>query len=343
MNVDELYLNRCFELAEKGRGNTKTNPLVGAILVYNHMIIGEGYHMKYGEAHAEVNCINSVIELNRDKISEATLYISLEPCMIHGKTPPCTDLIIKNKIKKVIIGSTDFNPLVHNKGIHYLTQQGVEVVNYNWIAKQIELNKSFYINQLSKRPFYIVKYAESYDGFIGVEHEETKITPIEVDTWSHQLRSQVDAILIGKNTLINDKPQLNTRLYKGNDPDIIVLDRSPELKHYEYLKGRPVIVFNEYQDETIDTIHFIKVYSVLDLEYISLELLKRSYSSVLIEGGSQIINSFNKAQLIDKVVKITNNNLKLSKGIPSPIIDFKGFNNKMIYTILETQIELYTK
>ncbi|MFN7239040.1 MAG: bifunctional diaminohydroxyphosphoribosylaminopyrimidine deaminase/5-amino-6-(5-phosphoribosylamino)uracil reductase RibD, partial [Chitinophagales bacterium] len=215
-------MNRCFELAKKGKGRIRSNPMVGALLVHEGNIISEGYHAYYGGPHAEVNCINNLD--NKALLNESTLYISLEPCNFHGKTPACTDLILNSGIQKVVIGSADVNPKVRFQGMDFLRSQEIEVVNLNWEEKQKSLNIRFIINQTRNEPFFIGKLAYSHDGFIGRIGERVKITCREIDILSHKLRSEVDAILVGKNTWLNDKPELSTRYYPTDfQPDVIVL------------------------------------------------------------------------------------------------------------------------
>ncbi len=292
-------MNRCFELAQKGKGKTRSNPMVGALLVHENKIISEGYHAYYGGPHAEANCIKSLE--NRGLLKKSTLYISLEPCNFHGKTPPCTELILNSGIEKVVIGSADVNPKVRFQGMDLLRSQEIEVVNLNWEERQKSLNIRFIINQTQKEPFFIGKLAYSQDGFIGRIGERVKITCQEVDILSHKLRSEVDAILVGKNTWLNDQPELTVRFYPTDfQPDIIVL------KHDD--------------DQTIigkdgRLTHYI---STLDSTDLKRKIFGLGYRNVLVEGGAEVFRFFMDNLLFHEIHTIENQSLILKSGIASP-------------------------
>jgi pyrimidine deaminase RibD-like protein len=218
MQEDEKYMKRCFDLALLGRGNVSPNPKVGAVIVYQDQIIGEGYHKKYGQSHAEVNAIASVKDKNL--LKESTIYVNLEPCCHWGKTPPCANLIIENKIKRCVISNKDINPKVFGGGIKLLQDNGVEVISGVLEEQGLYLNRRFFTNQSQKRPYVILKYAQTLDGFIAPEGKGGWISNETMKVWVHKQRTEEDAIMVGYNTVLSDNPQLNVRHYSGRKPII---------------------------------------------------------------------------------------------------------------------------
>ncbi|MGC4038923.1 MAG: bifunctional diaminohydroxyphosphoribosylaminopyrimidine deaminase/5-amino-6-(5-phosphoribosylamino)uracil reductase RibD [Chitinophagaceae bacterium] len=255
----EKYMQRCLQLAALGAGFVAPNPMVGAVLVYNNRIIGEGWHQKYGEAHAEVNCINSVIQEDKQFISSSVLYVSLEPCAHHGKTPPCADLIIRDKIPKVVIGCRDPFKEVDGKGIEKLKQAGVEVV-LNVLEKECtELNKRFFTFYTKHRPYIILKWAQTNDLRISSGNDERLLISNEFSNrLVHKWRSEEAAILVGTNTAMSDDPELTTRLWSGPSPVRLVIDM--ELKLPLSLKifnnSSRTIVFNKIKHEDSGNISY---------------------------------------------------------------------------------------
>ena len=337
----EFFMDRCFQLAQQGEGLVAPNPKVGAVLVHQNQIIAEGYHQKFGEAHAEVNCINSCPEVYRELIDKSTLYVSLEPCSHFGKTGPCSHLIVEKGIKKVIVGSRDFNPVVNGNGIAYLKENGVEVIELNWGDKQKELNPQFYINQVYKRPYIIAKYAQSSDGFMSKNDETIKITPAIVDVLSHKIRNHVDAILIGKNTFRIDNPSLNVRLVEGKNPDRIVLDSNLENDYSCWASdSQKTIVLNQKQEQNSQSLYYTKINDCNDIIEILNVLFSKDYYSILIEGGSQILQSFLDNNVVDHLILYTNQNLKIKEGVGSPKWEESKFNliKKQIVESIEINI-----
>lgn len=338
----DIFMNRCFQLAQLGEGLVEPNPKVGSILVFENKIISEGYHQKYGEAHAEVNCINSCPEIYRDNIAHATLYVSLEPCSHFGKTGPCSHLIVQKGIKKVVVGSRDFNPLVNGNGIHYLKENGVEVLELNWDEKQKELNPQFYVNQVFKRPFIIAKYAESADGFISKKNESVKITPSSVDVLSHKIRSQVDAILIGKNTFKIDEPQLNVRLVEGKNPDRIVLDSNLENDYNSWSSdSQKSIILNHKKESNFQSLYYTKIIDSNDCLSVLNRLYELGYYSILIEGGNVVLERFFNSKCVDRVIVYKNHQLQLEEGIKSPIWNLDEFKLLSNHFVESTEIKSY--
>ncbi len=251
ISENEKYMQRCLDLANMGRGNTGTNPMVGAVIVCNGKIIGEGYHKKYGEPHAEANAIYSVKD--KSLLNKSTLYVNLEPCSHTGKTPPCSELIIKSKIPRVIVGTIDPNSIVSGKGLKRLNDSGTEVVTGILEDKSVDLNKRFFTYYRKKRPYIILKWAQTTDGYIDTIRKDKqaphltwisdKISQILVHKW----RAEEHAIIVGTNTALLDNPQLNIRFWHGNEPVRIVLDRNLRLPSNLHLfdKTLKTIVFNE--------------------------------------------------------------------------------------------------
>ena len=315
------YIHRCFELAEKARGGTKSNPLVGAVLVHQDRIVSEGYHREYGGPHAEVHCLENMTD--SEILKNATLYISLEPCCHHGKTPPCTGLIIQKGICRVVIGSLDFNKTVQGKGMEILKVHGIEVINLDLTVRQRLLNSSFYINQTQQRPFFKAKFAYSQDGLMGIMEERVKITTLEMDFWSHKMRYEADAVLVGSRTWIADQPKLDARLYRTYYPDIIILTHQPDLVVSSRLNQK-IVVLNPDLDECKENVFWART-EVNDGKAIAAKLFELGYRNVLIEGGSETIQFFQKFDLIDELVTIQNESIKLNNGVHIPEIEYNRF------------------
>lgn len=327
MASDEFYMRRCLQLAELGKGNVSPNPMVGAVLVYNERIIGEGYHARYGFEHAEVACINSVTQEDKRFINDSTLYVSLEPCSHFGKTPPCSDLIIASKIKKVVIALTDPFKAVAGAGILKLKNAGIEVVE-NVLRKEAEeLNKRFLCFHLKKRPYIILKWAQSANNFIGSGNKSRiKISNNYSDFLVHLWRGEEDAILVGTNTAILDNPKLNNRSGIGKDPVRIAIDRNLQIPATHFLldKSQPTIIINEVKEKVLENINFIKVKKDDDKLDSLLELLfSMNITSLIVEGGFSLLSSIIKRGLWDEARIITNTGLFIENGISAPVFRAK--------------------
>ena len=299
----EFYMQRCLQLAQKGAGWVAPNPMVGAVLVYQDQIIGEGYHEHYGQPHAEVNCINSVAEKNREKVKAATLYVSLEPCVHFGKTPPCTNLIIAHQIKKVVIGCMDPFEAVNGKGAEQLKQVGIEIVGPVLEKEAIAMNQRFFHFHLKQRPYIILKWAESADGLIGLRGQEIKISNGTTQRLVHRWRSEEAAILVGTQTAITDNPQLNNRFSNGPNPLRMVIDRTVQLNpQLHVLNGQqPTWVFNTLKNETRDAVRYIQLREQSNLLEPLLEYAyKQQVQSILVEGGAKLLQSFIDQALWDE-------------------------------------------
>ncbi len=321
-------MNRCLELARRGAGKVAPNPMVGAVIVCNNKVIGEGYHEKYGESHAEVNAINSVS--NVELLKESTIYVTLEPCAHHGLTPPCSDLIVEKKIKRVVIGTIDPFAKVAGKGIEKLKKAGIEVETGVLEKECSELNKRFFTFHEKKRPFIILKWAETLDGFIDIERKEidfgepTWITGEKALNRVHEIRAVEDAILIGTNTALKDNPSLTVRRCTGRNPVRAVIDRKLRLPANLNLFDNSVktIVFNSIQNKEIENTLFIKIdFSKNSLPQILKELHKQNLLSLIVEGGKQLLESFITKNLWDETHLFVGNR-NFYTGIRAP--EFNG-------------------
>lgn len=343
MSTDEKYMQRCLQLAKLGNGYVAPNPMVGAVLVYNHNIIGEGFHEKYGSAHAEVNCINSVSEINKNKIPFSTLYVSLEPCNHFGKTPPCTSLIVKHKIKKVVIGCTDTFNLVNGSGINFLKENGVEVV-VNVFQHECEtLNKNFFTFHQKKRPYIILKYAQSTNNKIAShKSERTFISNYFSNNLVHRWRSEEAAILVGTTTALKDNPALTNRLGYGNNPVRLVIDKHLQIPtHYNLLdNSTKTIIFNFLKDDVKQNTFFVKLNMHENVIHQIVQFCtKNNLISILVEGGTNLLQSFINQNLWDEARVITNNTLFIEDGVDAP-----NFNGQILnkISLLHDTITFYT-
>jgi len=320
------FMQRCIQLAELGSGRTAPNPMVGAVLVHNGKIIGEGYHEIYGGPHAEVNCLSSVKANDRPLIPQSVLYVSLEPCVHHGKTPPCTDLILREKIPRVVIGCRDPFKEVNGKGIEKLIAHGVNV-DYPVLEELAkEKNKRFFTFHQQKRPYIILKWAESSNHKIGGRSgERIKISNDYSNRLVHKWRSEEAGILIGTETALLDDPELTNRLWTGKSPIRIVLDNELRLPDYlNIFDGKiPTIILNRKKEMQSGELLFKKINSEqTDIPSILSSLHSLHVLSILVEGGAKLLQSFIDSELWDEIRIITNTEMVIEDGIPAP--DFKN-------------------
>ncbi|WP_329905349.1 bifunctional diaminohydroxyphosphoribosylaminopyrimidine deaminase/5-amino-6-(5-phosphoribosylamino)uracil reductase RibD [Porphyromonas pogonae] len=330
MNLDEIYMRRCIELARLAEGNTSPNPMVGSVIVHNNCIIGEGYHHKAGEPHAEVMAIRSVKD--ESLLPESTLYVNLEPCSHYGKTPPCSELIINKKIKRVVIAMTDPFPQVSGKGIKMLREAGVEVVCGILEHEAAILNKTFLTYQIKKRPFITLKWAESLDGFIDRLRDNRDIPAFRFSSGArqrevHRLRYINDAILVGQRTAYLDNPELTDRYWNQNkQPLRIVIDRENELDRDLKLfddSTKTWIVTEEknlIKNEKFDRTYFKPIiFSPNIAEEVTDLLYREGIQSILVEGGAYILQQFLDKQMYDELI-IEKSPILLGKGVTAPKI-----------------------
>ena len=325
----EAYMQRCIELAQLGVGNVSPNPMVGAVIVYQEKIIGEGYHQQYGQAHAEVNAIHSVLnaygDLAMDLLKQSTIFVSLEPCAHFGKTPPCADLIIRYGIPRVVIGSPDPFAAVNGKGVAKLKDAGVHVTEGVLQDKCDFLNRRFFTRVKHQRPYIILKWAQTGDHFFAPDDNSQKwISSKSSKILSHKWRSEEDAILVGKKTALIDDPELNVREWTGRNPTRIVIDRSLELPNHLHLfdKSQPTIVFNSVKTEIDQNLKYLEVedFDHYLPQLICYQLYLMDIQSLIVEGGVQTLKLFIDAGLWDEVRIFTSNTNYWGKGIHAPVI-----------------------
>lgn len=318
---DQLYMRRALELAEWGRGSVSPNPMVGCVIVHEDKIIGEGFHKIYGEPHAEVNAINSV--QNQELLKEATAYVTLEPCAHWGKTPPCANLLVEKRLKKVVIAAGDSNPLVGGKGIEILKNAGIEV-EIGILKKEAQSQNRRFFTQIEKqRPYVILKWAETQDGFVARENFSSKwISGALSRQLVHKWRAEEDAILVGKNTALHDNPSLNVRDWVGQNPLRVVLDSKLELSKNLNLfdKSIPTICYNSLKSEKDENLDFVNLgnnFSILDM---LKDLNSRKIQSLIVEGGSKVLSQFIESGLWDEA-RIFIGKTKFETGISAPILN----------------------
>ena len=282
MNIDEKFMRRCIQLAKNGQQNAKPNPMVGAVIVHNDRIIGEGYHVRCGEAHAEVNAFASVKAEDEVLLPEATIYVSLEPCSHYGKTPPCADLIIKKGVKRVVVGCIDEFAEVQGRGIKKIREAGIEVEVGVLEEECKALNRRFFTFHREQRPYIILKWAQTANGFIDNHHKPVQISNEFTKMLSHKLRAEEDAILVGRITDERDHPQLNVREWSGPDPKRLVIDHAHPLN--------------------LESLH------------------AHNIQSLIVEGGAETLRSFLVQGLWDEIRVETNTTMTVSDGTRAPQI-----------------------
>lgn len=315
-NADRMYMARCLELALNGQGNVAPNPMVGAIIVHDGVIIGEGYHVRHGDTHAEINAINSVKD--KSLLDKSTLYLSLEPCSHFGKTPPCTDAIIAAKIPRVVVATMDVNPKVSGRGIELLRKAGCEVVVGILEGQARDLNRRFFTYHTKKRPYIILKWAQTLDGYLdAVRNPDDPISPIWITnelsrSIVHRWRSEEQAILVGTKTIEKDNPKLNVRDWSGRAPIRVIIDRKLRLpiESNVFDGSIPTLLFignnatastRKAQFAVIPNLEIISIDFAKGMEMQLLkELYDRNINSLMIEGGAIIIESFVKNNLWDE-------------------------------------------
>ena len=300
MTRDEVYMSRCLQLAALGLGKVQPNPMVGAVIVHQDRIIGEGWHRQYGQAHAEINAFASVKQ--PELLKDSTMYVSLEPCSHFGKTPPCADAIIRYGVPKVVIGTVDSNAKVNGGGIKKLQDAGIEVITGVLADQCKELNRRFFTYHEQKRPYVILKWAMTRNGYMDIDRSKNPngkywITNHELKTIVHQWRSEEDAILIGYNTMVNDKPQLTTRMFPGKDPQRFVCQRNSESSEVEY--------YQAISEEPAEALH---------------QLYEMKIQSVIVEGGCKTLQRFIASGLWDEARILTGDQLWES-GVKAPVVE----------------------
>ena len=327
----ELLMTRCLELASLGFPAVMPNPAVGCVIVHNDKIIGEGYHTRYGSAHAEVNAINSV--LNKELLKEATLYVNLEPCNHYGKTPPCTELIIKEGIRKVVIAASDPNPTVKGGGAAALREAGIEVITGILENEAKDLNKRFYTFHAKYRPWILLKWAQTADKFIaGINGKTVSISNDYTRLLVHKWRTEEQAILVGTHTAMNDNPYLTARDWPGKNPLRVVIDRKLILPRSLHIfdNSTDTWVLNEIREDMTGKTRYLKLsFGNNLLDSLMAKLAENGVQSIMAEGGSITLQHFIGAGLWDEARVITSPK-KLGSGIKAPSMDLNPESEQWI-------------
>jgi diaminohydroxyphosphoribosylaminopyrimidine deaminase/5-amino-6-(5-phosphoribosylamino)uracil reductase len=343
MNQDQIFMKRCLELAALGWPKCRPNPMVGCVIVHKGKIIGEGYHQKYGGPHAEVNAINAVVD--KAILAKSTLYVSLEPCAHHGKTPPCSDFIVQHKLERVVIATTDTFSEVRGKGIKRLKDAGIKV-DVGFLENEARnLNKRFFCIHEKNRPYVILKWAESKDGFIDKlrtsnESSSEKITGPIVQQLVHQWRAEEQSILVGGNTVRLDNSQLNVRQAHGPNPLRIIISAENNIPESSLIliDGQATLIFNSKLNLQKDNLEWIKwEFNENWIEKILIHLAERDVQSIFIEGGKNILDQFIASSQWDEIRRFIADK-PLINGITAPKIEHHCSKEK---TIGSTSLKMY--
>ena len=331
-------MQRALDLALLGQPYVSPNPLVGCVIVKHGNIIAEGYHRAYGKPHAEIEAINHV----RDKadLKGAELFVNLEPCFHHGKTPPCVETILKYSIKTVYIANIDPNPLVFGKSILKLRKAGVNVIE-NVLAKESkQLNRAFFYVMQYKRPYIILKWAKTKDGFLAHSNYDSKWISNDLSRlWVHKWRSQIDAILVGTRTVLYDNPQLTTRDFKGPDPLRLIIDKNLKLptSYHVFDQTSPTICYNLKHDKTYKNLEFKKLPGPNFLMHLLQDLSKRRIQTLMVEGGANLLQQFITLKLWQEA-RVFQSPKTLGEGIPAPYL--QGLKTG-VYKLKEDQLTIF--
>lgn len=320
MIQDELFMLRAMELARLGTGSVSPNPLVGCVIVCNEKIIGEGWHHKWGEAHAEVNAVNSVVD--KSSLTASTVYVNLEPCSHFGKTPPCADLLVRTGVRKVVIANLDIHPNVGGNGIRKLQEAGIEVITGVLEQQGRELNRAFFTSIEKNRPYIILKWAQTADGFMAHKNFDSKWISNEFSRQLvHRWRSEEDAVLVGTRTAGHDNPQLNVRDWSGRNPVRIVIDRFLRLpKNLALLKGpQKTICYNILKHEEHAHLSLIRLDEEEFIQQLVHDLPRHDIQSVIVEGGALTLDLFIAAGLWDEA-RVFHSTRSMGEGIQAPVV-----------------------
>jgi diaminohydroxyphosphoribosylaminopyrimidine deaminase / 5-amino-6-(5-phosphoribosylamino)uracil reductase len=317
-NTDEFFMQRALDLAVLGHGNVSPNPMVGCVIVHDNKIIGEGWHRKYGEAHAEVNAVQAVA--HKTLLKASTVYVSLEPCSHFGKTPPCADMLIRENVKKVVVANLDSNPLVAGEGIRKLRAAGIEVVTGVLQNEGRVLNKRFFTFMEHQRPYIILKWAETADGFVARSNFDSKwISHALSRQLVHRWRTEEDAVLVGSRTAQHDNPRLNVRDWTGRDPVRVFIDRTLQLDNKLNLfdGSQRTICYNLLKDGEHDHVVFVKLEEEGFLQHMVSDLYRQRIQSLIVEGGAHTLQAFIDAGLWDEA-RVFYAPLTFGGGIAAP-------------------------
>ncbi|MGM9817389.1 MAG: bifunctional diaminohydroxyphosphoribosylaminopyrimidine deaminase/5-amino-6-(5-phosphoribosylamino)uracil reductase RibD [Paludibacteraceae bacterium] len=331
--LDKIYyMNRCLELAGKAMGQTSPNPMVGAVVVAQGRIIGEGYHHRCGEPHAEVNAIASIAECDLPLLSQATLFVNLEPCSHYGKTPPCAELIVAKRIPHVVVGSLDPFPEVSGRGVKRLQEAGITVETGICEEACEELNKRFFTFHREKRPYVFLKWAQSSDGFMGKRGERITFSTEATLSLVHEMRKCEDAILVGTNTAVEDNPVLTCRLEQGKNPIRMAIDRHLRipLTHHLLDGSSPTVIFTEQVVPSALNVKYVTLdFSADVLRQIMRYCYEEKILSLIVEGGSCLLQRFLDEKLYDEL-RVEVAPIRLVSGVTAPACDFSGMDCKTV-------------
>lgn len=340
MQEHEIYMKRCLDLALLGAGQVSPNPMVGSVIVCDHQVVGEGWHQRYGGPHAEVNAVNEVLQRfgneAADILEKSTMYVSLEPCAHRGKTPPCAELIVSHRIPRVVIACRDPFDRVNGKGIERLKEAGVEVLEGILEKEALHLNRRFFTRVQKQRPYIILKWAQTADGYFAPTDGSQKwISGKQAKMLVHRWRSEEDAILVGKNTALNDNPQLNTRLWEGKNPKRLVIDRHLSLPKDLHIFDQSVetIIFNEKETRIDGKTKYISLESFEHYlaETLAYQLFLFDIQSVIIEGGAKTLQLFLDAGLWDEA-RVFVSDQTWGSGLPAPAMRVKPAGRERLGT-----------
>lgn len=321
MTIDEKYMSRALQLARQGAGHTSPNPMVGAVVVRDGMIVGEGFHRRCGQAHAEVNAIASVND--QSVLHESTIYVTLEPCSHYGKTPPCAKLLIEKGVKRVVVGCLDPFEKVSGRGVEMLREAGINVTVGVLENECKALNERFFTAHTTKRPWVMLKWAQSHDGFMANEDGAVRFSTALTQRLMHSERSRVDAILVGARTVAVDNPSLTTRHWSGNSPLRVVIDGDLSLPSHSLLfnDGGKTLVYNIKKDEVKGNVEWARI-DIMPQAWLS-DLYRRGITSVMVEGGASILRQFINAGCWNEA-RIEISPVVLTKGIKAPEVGMRN-------------------
>lgn len=305
MTADERYMARALQLARQGEGHVSPNPMVGAVIVARGRIIGEGFHRRYGEGHAEVNAIASVAPADAPLLHESTVYVTLEPCSHYGKTPPCARLLIERGVRRVVVGTLDPFEKVAGRGVAMLRKAGIEVLTGVLERECRHLNIRFITAHTRHRPWVMLKWAQDANGYMGDGERRVTFSTPETLRLMHRERSRVDAIMVGARTVALDNPSLDTRYWSGRSPLRVVLDEQLSIMHVQpapklLTDGRPTLVYNAIHSDTSGAVEFVRLDNCHDLDAILADLYRRGITSLMVEGGPTVLRAFIDANLDDR-------------------------------------------
>ena len=335
---DEIFMSRCLQLASKALGLCYPNPMVGAVIVHDGKIIGEGYHHKAGKPHSEINAISKVEQL--DLLKDSTLYVSLEPCSHYGRTPPCALKLKELGFKRVVIATLDSNEKVRGNGLKILQEAGIETTVGVLEKEARKLNERFFTFHESKRPFITLKWAQTKRGYLDNHFEPYAISNDLVNQWVHQLRSQEQSILVGTTTALRDNPSLSVRHLEGKPPTRVVIDMDLKIpaNYNLFDHSQPTIIINSLKEEVSGMNHFVKVDRTKLIPNLLEKLHQLQIQSIIIEGGSQTLQQFIELGLWDRIIRIQNPDTSIESGTKAPDL---AFQSNTQFKLRDNQVELF--